>query len=69
MVELCRSRVDILKFDEEYLMREVANINFQKLRVLIKQVSFHVLYIALATSLLNIPQFHIPDFLDPDRIE
>ncbi|XP_028397856.1 traB domain-containing protein-like [Dendronephthya gigantea] len=36
MVELCRSRVDILKYDEEFLMKEVANINFEKLRTLIK---------------------------------
>ncbi|XP_046852221.1 traB domain-containing protein-like [Xenia sp. Carnegie-2017] len=37
MVELCRNRVDILKYDEEFLMREVANISFQKLRTLIQQ--------------------------------
>lgn len=39
MVELCRSRVDILKYDEEYLMREIANLNLQKLKLSIKQVS------------------------------
>ncbi len=39
MVELCRGRVDILKYDEEFLMKEVANINFQKLRTLVKHVS------------------------------
>ena len=42
MVELCRSRVDILKYDEEFLMREVANINFEKLRTLIKHVSINI---------------------------
>ena len=46
MVELCRSRVDILKYDEEYLLREVANINFQKLREIIKHVSVMFLYFA-----------------------
>ena len=44
MVELCRSRVDVLKYDEEYLMREAENINLQKLKLSIKQVSRFLVY-------------------------
>lgn len=39
LVELCKSRVDILKYDEEFLLREAKNIDMQKLRLAIKQVS------------------------------
>lgn len=38
LVELCKSRVDILKYDEEFLLREAKNIDMQKLRLAIKQV-------------------------------
>ncbi|KXJ26500.1 traB domain-containing protein [Exaiptasia diaphana] len=37
VVELCKSRVDILKHDEEYLLREAKNIDVQKLKFAIKQ--------------------------------
>ncbi|XP_074619932.1 traB domain-containing protein-like isoform X1 [Acropora palmata] len=37
LVELCKSRVDILKYDEELLLREAKNIDMQKLRLAIKQ--------------------------------
>ena len=40
LVELCKSRVDILKYDEELLLREAKNIDMQKLRLAIKQVSW-----------------------------
>ena len=39
LVELCKSRVDILKYDEEFLLREAKNIDMQKLRLAVKQVS------------------------------
>lgn len=39
LVELCKSRVDILKYDEEFLLREAKNIDMQKLKLAIKQVS------------------------------
>ena len=39
LVELCKSRVDILKYDEEVLLREAKNIDMQKLRLAVKQVS------------------------------
>jgi hypothetical protein len=59
MVELCRGRVDILKYDEEFLMREVANINFQKIRMSIKHVSlikpvFHAHILPPLVKMLNI---------------
>ena len=38
LVELCKSRVDILKYDEEFLLREAKNIDMQKLRLAVKQV-------------------------------
>lgn len=38
LVELCKSRVDILKYDEEFLLREAKNIDMQKLKLAIKQV-------------------------------
>jgi hypothetical protein len=38
MVELCKSRIDILKYDEEFLLREAKNIDMQKLKFAIKQV-------------------------------
>ena len=38
LVELCKSRVDILKYDEEFLLREAKNIDMQKLRLAIKHV-------------------------------
>lgn len=37
LVELCKSRVDILKYDEEFLLREAKNIDMQKLKLAIKQ--------------------------------
>ncbi|KAJ7372063.1 hypothetical protein OS493_021492 [Desmophyllum pertusum] len=37
LVELCKSRVDILKYDEEFLLKEAKNIDMQKLRLAIKQ--------------------------------
>lgn len=40
LVELCKGRVDILKYDEELLLREAKNIDMQKLRLAIKQVSW-----------------------------
>ena len=39
LVELCKSRVDILKYDEEFLLREAKNIDMLKLRLAVKQVS------------------------------
>ena len=39
LVELCKSRVDILKYDEEFLLREAKNIDVQKLKLAVKQVS------------------------------
>lgn len=39
LVELCKSRVDILKYDEEFLLQEAKNIDLQKLRLAVKQVS------------------------------
>lgn len=39
LVELCKSRVDILKYDEEFLLREAKNIDMQKLKLAVKQVS------------------------------
>ncbi|XP_068719096.1 traB domain-containing protein-like isoform X2 [Montipora capricornis] len=37
LVELCKSRVDILKYDEDFLLREAKNIDLQKLKLAIKQ--------------------------------
>lgn len=37
LVELCKSRVDILKYDEEFLLREAKNIDMQKLKLAVKQ--------------------------------
>jgi len=41
--------VDILKYDEEFLLREAKNIDMQKLRLAIKQVS----WIATLQVLIN----------------
>lgn len=38
MVELCKSRINILSLDEETLLREAKNINLEKIRTAIKQV-------------------------------
>ena len=43
LVELCKSRVDILKYDEEFLLREAKNIDLEKLKLAIKQVCKTVL--------------------------
>ncbi|KAG1702086.1 TraB domain-containing protein [Nymphon striatum] len=37
VLELCKSRMSILDFDEETMMKEAANINFDKLRESIRQ--------------------------------
>ncbi len=42
LVELCNSRVNILKYDENTLLEEAKNINFSKLRAAIKQVNIVV---------------------------
>ena len=39
MVELCSSRINILQLDEETLLEEAKNINMEKIRLSIKQVS------------------------------
>jgi hypothetical protein len=39
MVELCKSRINILELDEEMLLEEAKNINVQKIRLAIKQAS------------------------------
>ncbi|CAF0812845.1 unnamed protein product [Didymodactylos carnosus] len=38
MVELCKSRVNVLSLDEQTLMKEATEMNLQKLRALIKSV-------------------------------
>lgn len=45
MVELCSGRVSILQLDEEKLLEEAKNINFEKIRLVIKQVSMSVIII------------------------
>ncbi|XP_006820890.1 traB domain-containing protein-like, partial [Saccoglossus kowalevskii] len=40
LVELCKSRLNILQFDEKTLEEEAKNINMQKLRMSIKQSGF-----------------------------
>ena len=49
LVELCKSRVDILKYDEEFLLREAKNIDMQKLKLAIKQVSSKSIHFKLIT--------------------
>ena len=39
VVELCSSRINILRMDEETLLEEAKNINFEKIQQAIKQVS------------------------------
>ena len=39
MVELCPSRINILSLDEATLLREAKNINLDKIRAAIRQVS------------------------------
>ena len=39
MVELCSSRINILQLDEATLLEEAKNINMEKIRLSIKQVS------------------------------
>jgi len=39
IVELCKSRINILSLDEETLLREAKNINLDKIRTAIRQVS------------------------------
>ncbi len=38
MVELCRSRVSIIQYDEETLLREAKDISFSKLKMAVKEV-------------------------------
>ena len=38
LLELCNSRVNILSLDEETLLREAKDINWDKIRTAIKQV-------------------------------
>ena len=38
MVELCKSRVSIIQYDEETLLREAKDINFSKLKMAVKEV-------------------------------
>jgi len=38
-VELCKSRINILSLDEETLLHEAKNINLEKIRTAIRQVS------------------------------
>ncbi|XP_064632305.1 traB domain-containing protein-like isoform X2 [Lineus longissimus] len=40
MVELCRSRVNVLELDEQTLLEEAKNINMDKVKAAIKQASF-----------------------------
>ena len=40
VVELCKSRINILSLDEETLLHEAKNINLDKIRTAIRQVSF-----------------------------
>ena len=42
MVELCKSRINILELDEEMLLEEAKNINLEKFRFAIKQVLYSV---------------------------
>ena len=44
LVELCNSRVNILRLDEETLMEEAKNINIEKIRHAIKQVSLQIVH-------------------------
>ena len=40
VVELCKSRINILSLDEETLLREAKNINLDKIRTAIRQVYY-----------------------------
>ncbi len=40
LMELCDSRLNLLSIDEETLMREAKDLNMDKIRTAIKQVSF-----------------------------
>ncbi|CAF1341497.1 unnamed protein product [Rotaria sp. Silwood1] len=56
MVELCQSRVNILSLDENTLMREASQINFEKLRTIIKANGvihgiIHVLLLSMTAHL------------------
>jgi len=46
VVELCKSRINILSLDEETLLREAKNINLDKIRTAIRQV-----HVAIDTSI------------------
>ena len=39
VVELCSSRINILRMDEKMLLEEAKNINFEKVQQAIKQVT------------------------------
>ena len=41
MVELCSSRMNILQYDEETLLREAKDISLVKIKQLIQQVAKH----------------------------
>lgn len=47
MVELCPSRISILSMDEETLLEEAKNLNFEKIINTIKQVST-ICYLCIA---------------------
>lgn len=56
MVELCKSRVNILELNEEMLLEEAKNINLQKVRLAIKQSGvlqgvMHVLLLSMSAHL------------------
>jgi len=43
VVELCKSRINILSLDEQTLLHEAKNINLDKIRTAIRQASLHSL--------------------------
>lgn len=58
MVELCASRIHILKYDEQTLLKEAGDINFSKIRSIIKQHGlinglFYVVLLKASADLTN----------------
>lgn len=45
MIELCKSRVNILSLDEATILEESKNMNFQKVKAAIEQVCIVVLFV------------------------
>ena len=60
VVELCKSRINILSLDEETLLREAKNINLEKIRTAIRQVCYWYRYILGVEGAGLVPWWEVP---------